>query len=168
MRKDNNIINEIAIDMMCNEKNMKNIEDVISDDVILKKIELLIDIEQRDNDGRTLLINSVCYERVKIVKFLLNRGADINIQDDMGFTALHFAVNAGNLEIIDLLLSYGAAVNSKNFLGNSPIMLARHSYSLEIFKLLKKYGADVCQKNNFGVSPMDKFVAYPKIIEILK
>ncbi len=47
-------------------------------------------------------------DRLKVINFLLDNGANIDIQATNEKTALHFACFNGYLEIIDLLLSRGA------------------------------------------------------------
>lgn len=47
-------------------------------------------------------------DRLKVINFLLDNGADIDIKARGGKTALHFACFNGYLEIIDLLLERGA------------------------------------------------------------
>ncbi|OXU25180.1 hypothetical protein TSAR_000576 [Trichomalopsis sarcophagae] len=57
--------------------------------------------------GRTPLFLAVDNENVRIVKMLLEKGADPNIEEN----TLHVAVSRGSLEIVELLVSYGIDVN---------------------------------------------------------
>jgi ankyrin repeat protein len=50
------------------------------------------DINHRDSDGSTPLINAVITNNLKKVKKLILQGANINIQDDAGYTALMWAI----------------------------------------------------------------------------
>lgn len=165
--KKNNIIEEIALDMGRSEKLMPDKCYVVSDDIILKKLEQVEDIEQTDRDGRTLLINAACYERKSAVEYLIKRKANVNARDNIGFTALHAAVQVGNVEIIKLLLENGADVNARNAYGNNPIMVTGHLLPKEVFKILMSYGADPNLKNDYGVSTIDTYAAYPDILSIL-
>ena len=54
------------------------------------------------------------YDNIRIVRFLIENGADIDHRDKAGFTALDFAAMNNNKEIIKLLLANGASVERNN------------------------------------------------------
>ena len=59
--------------------------------------------------GGTPLLRTVKARRLKLVKWLIDHGANINFQDPEGFSALHYAVTSTHtLSQIEELLSYGA------------------------------------------------------------
>ena len=63
-------------------------------------------------NGTTALTNAVCRGNVKSVKFLLERGADVNVYDyAYGHTVLHITLNRSHKTCFDLLLQSGADVN---------------------------------------------------------
>jgi ankyrin repeat protein len=57
----------------------------------------------------------------KIVEFLINSGADVNMQDVNGLTALMFAVIRGHLESVNLLLDVGADINLRDKYGETAL-----------------------------------------------
>ena len=73
----------------------------------------------------------------KIVKALLEAGANSNIQNNLGMTALMFACNIYLVEIVQLLLSHNANVHLKNSEGKSALDMV--SYNKELIDLLTKY-----------------------------
>ena len=111
---------------------------------------------------------AVIYKRVKVLEYLLNKGANPNEQDENGFTALHFAVQENSPDIVEILLKHKADVCLSDRFGNCALMRGRLNTSPEIFKLLLKYGADPQQKNIAGVCAMDVYVASPEIMSVLK
>lgn len=76
---------------------------------------------------------------LKLVKFFLKHGADIENQDNSG-TALHHACASpkSNLEIVKYLVEQGANINATNFWGETPLDKAT---SQEIKKYLMQNGA---------------------------
>lgn len=143
--------------MWCCEANMPNKNDIVSDEIIKNKIDDLQILNQKDRDGRNLLMFAVIYQRPMIVEYLLKKGLNVNEQDKNGFSALHFAVQSNRVDTIKSLLNYGADVNLKNEFGNIPLMLSNNVTPKEIFKLLIANGTDIYCPNNFGVTVANIF-----------
>jgi serine/threonine-protein phosphatase 6 regulatory ankyrin repeat subunit B len=72
-----------------------------------------IDINSKDEQGKTPLIYAVDNSHEGIAELLITHGADVNIKDENGRTPLCSAVLSGDLEIAELLISKGADVNEK-------------------------------------------------------
>ena len=66
------------------------------------------------NRNYTALMLASKYGELKIVKLLLEKGADINAKDNRGYTPLSEASIYGQLEVAKLLLEKGANVNAKD------------------------------------------------------
>lgn len=82
---------------------------------------------------------------LKVVKFLINEGINVNIINTYGSTALHSASYQGDLEIIKFLLEKGANPTIRNKDGKNPrdvaVIESRHNKDKpyrEIIKLLAK------------------------------
>lgn len=76
-------------------------------------------------------------DQIKVVKYLLENGADPNIRDKGGYCAIdHAAVNQ-DLELIKLLLEFGARVRRENYIlvAKRENILA-HVYNPECYRLL--------------------------------
>ena len=56
------------------------------------------------------------YNRVKIGKFLLNKGGCLGV-DNSGNTALHYSAYCGSLESVKYLITSGVPVDIENNLG---------------------------------------------------
>jgi ankyrin repeat protein len=90
----------------------------------------------------------------EIVKFLIEKGADINIRDNKGNTLMHYSVlpYGNNPLVIDLLLKKGMDVNGRNRDGETPL----HTVStMEGVELLIKKGADINAKDEKGRRPLE-------------
>ncbi|HBY06052.1 MAG: hypothetical protein UV38_C0002G0193 [candidate division TM6 bacterium GW2011_GWE2_42_60] len=99
-------------------------------------------VNNKDTDGRSPLMvvvrtgNILIPERIKIAKYLIENGADVNAISNDNSTALHAAANAGTLDIIKLLVEKGANVNTEDIYGFKPTYYARGQHKLDIVKYL--------------------------------
>lgn len=102
-----------------------------------------------------LLIKSVILDDMKMVKFLLTIGTDINCVDNIGFTPLWYAVWHCNFTMCEYLVKNGANVNHVYRMPNSqPLQYAIYNCNYRIVKLLIDNGTDIHTKHN-GKSIMD-------------
>ena len=78
----------------------------------LERLKLLVDevvdINIRDEYGKTALRYAVENGHLEVVKYLIDKGADINVKDNYGKTALTWASRNGHLEVAEFLKSKGA------------------------------------------------------------
>ena len=163
-----NVIEKIVIEMMCTaDEGYFSADEIVSDDKIIEQIKDVEDLELKDRDGRTLLLNAVCYKREKVVKYLIDRKASVNNADNQGFYPLHVAVMKGDYNITELLLKNGAEVNARNECGNTPLMLMNLNFPIDIVKILPQHGADPTLKNEYDVSALDVFGNIPSFSELL-
>lgn len=84
-------------------------------------------VSQRDKLGNTALHYAAKSGSRKLIKPLLDAGADPNNGNARGSTSLHFAVAGGHQEAARLLLQHGADANIKDKNDWSPSMLAERS-----------------------------------------
>ena len=117
-------------------------------------------IEERDDKGRTLLIDLCCrigwdiknfvgFKCIELIDWLLSKGADINAKDNDENTGLFFAVEYC-LELAELLLDKGADIKARNNLGLSPLLLAVKLGRINTVKLLISRGAPLQTKDLNG------------------
>ncbi|XP_019773681.1 poly [ADP-ribose] polymerase tankyrase [Dendroctonus ponderosae] len=111
----------------------------------------------RDLDGRhsTPLHFASGYNRVQVVEFLLQQGADVHAKDKGGLVPLHNACSYGHYEVTELLVKHGASVNVADLWKFTPLHEAAAKGKYEIVKLLLKHGADSSKKNRDGATALD-------------
>jgi ankyrin repeat protein len=91
---------------------------------------------------------------LEIIRFLVEKGADVNSKYRKGATPLHAAVLKSDFKIIWFLVEKGADVNSKNRNGATPLHAAVLKSDLEIIWFLVENGADVNGKDQIGITPL--------------
>ncbi|OAF69856.1 hypothetical protein A3Q56_02387 [Intoshia linei] len=118
-------------------------------------IELLLDAganinaycEKSRDTALSLACSSVKNEknRSKLVKLILDRGADIEHRNVSDYTPLCLAASDGHLDVIKILLSSGAEINARtgSKLGISPLMLASMNGHVEAVEYFLSKGADI-------------------------
>jgi ankyrin repeat protein len=81
-------------------------------------------IEVKDYDGWTPLIDASVSGRVQLVVELLKHGAHTEAENSDGWTALHLACSKGHLAVVTELVSGGANILVANHNGSLPIHCA--------------------------------------------
>lgn len=100
-------------------------------------------------------------ENKKIVRALLDYGAEVNARDTDDLTPLRFAVLADRIEIIRLLIDKGADVNARDFQGQTPLTVAAFNSAASVIEELLQRGAEANAKTNFGSTALMHAVNYP-------
>lgn len=94
-----------------------------------------------NNDNETALMRAD-FTKPRIVKLLLDAGANLHVVNSNGQSPLHAAVILGNVESVHLLLTAGADVNHEDNEGISVLKYAIVKSNLGIVELLVRNGVD--------------------------
>ncbi|KAK2865973.1 hypothetical protein Q7C36_002029 [Tachysurus vachellii] len=123
----------------------------------VKKLCTLQNVNCRDAEGRqsTPLHFAAGYNRVTVVEYLLQHGADVHAKDKGGLVPLHNACSYGHYEVVELLVIHGAVINVADLWKFTPLHEAAAKGKYEICKLLLQHGADPTKKNRDGNTPLD-------------
>lgn len=99
----------------------------------------------RKKRSRDALLSAAEDGRVEDVKFLVKKGADVNIASlKTGRTSLMRAAENGHLDVVAFLLQSGARINLKStYSGKTALMRAAQYGHAHIVRLLMEKGADV-------------------------
>ncbi|XP_067132613.1 ankyrin repeat domain-containing protein 50-like [Centruroides vittatus] len=102
-----------------------------------------IDLTIRDRCEYTFLHYAAKKNAPKIVKKLLEKGADPNAQDPYGDTALHIAAGRGFHEVVfELIQNPNIELDKQNEGGYTPLLCAVDSGFLKVVKILVEAGCD--------------------------
>lgn len=121
--------------------------------VVREFVESGGDINERQKNGRTLLMFASAGGHVHIIDYLMGAGADLRLRDDRGFSALMTGVEANKNPSVLSLLSYGADVNDYSNKGQTSLLLAAGRNFSGIVNTLLKSGADYSLADNKGWTP---------------
>ena len=104
---------------------------------LLNDDEIDIGIKTQDNNRLTALMYAIYDYKtdLNIIKYLIEKNADINIIDDYGNTALAYAIDKKNKEIIDLLIEKKANIEINGDKGFRVLATAIKSNDLELIEL---------------------------------
>ncbi len=71
-------------------------------DAVKKFVEYGADVNEKSN-GLTPLMFAARYNKIEILKYLLEKGADKDVKDDKGYTAIKYAENSKSAEAVAFL-----------------------------------------------------------------
>ena len=66
-------------------------------------IEIGVDVNHRDERGKTPLMYAILYKQTEIVSYLIKKGADYRAEDSNGLTILDYAEKSKSEEILKLV-----------------------------------------------------------------
>jgi ankyrin repeat protein len=94
------------------------------------------DVRAVNKNGMTLLHDAAALNLIGVAKFLVSKGANVNVQGMDNLTPLMVAVVQGSIEVAKFLISVGADVNAKHITGGTSLDIARGTGNMEMVRLL--------------------------------
>jgi uncharacterized protein len=89
------------------------------------------------------------------LRFLVARGAPVNMRDGKGITPLQIATSLGWTEGVEFLVANKADLDLSNDTGETPLIGAVHRRDSQLMRILLKGGADPDRADNSGRSARD-------------
>lgn len=162
-----NILIEILDDISLFEASAAGKFDVVAHEVF-KSPEKINDYSE---DGFTALGLAAYFGREEVARYLVLKGADVNLPSDNGFRVfpLHSAVAGNHTAIARMLIENNALVNVAQKSGVTPLHSAAQNGNIEIIILLLEKGAAVYARMEGGKLAADlaKEKGFDEIAEIL-
>lgn len=126
---------------------MKN---YVDENKIQEIIDSGVNINRRDEKGRTLLFELSAKRRIESIKILIKNGIDINAEDNYGRTVLSEAVNKIDGMMIRFLLENGASINHRNSSGRTVMHDAALEENDKVFEILMTQNPDLTITDHYG------------------
>ena len=131
-------------------------------DVMRYLLEYGIDVDAQSNTEHSTPLHLASYHGgFKVVRLLLNHGADTNMRNENGRTPLHGALVEMTDDLEDCyfdavrsLLEHGADVHAVDHDHVTPLHVASQSGSVKAARLLLRHGADVDALDNIHSTPL--------------
>ena len=119
-----------------------------------------LDVNVRDADNETPLLNVVFWNMTATATTLLDLGADVNASNiSSGDNSIHFAVSCSSHEIIPLLLAHGVTYAALNVHSRNIAHMAAMSADTKTIPTLanaKLNGLDLSLKDGDGKTPAER------------
>lgn len=110
------------------------------------------DVNLKTEDGKTVLYEAIRGGHSNIVKWLIDRGADVQACDP---SIVRYAVLGCDLDTVKLLMDKGAKINANSLEDEGTALHSAVSHHKgDVVRLLLDNGADVNVKNKNGDTPM--------------
>lgn len=133
----------------------------------IETISLIINscsnINSQNDDGKTPLYYAIETNNKKIIKLLIDHGADVNINPYNDTTLNAAIVHMCDQDIIDLFITHGYKLSPNDSL----LRCAIYFDNDDIIDLLINNGADVNQQDAYGQTPLHQAILYNKNYKVI-
>ena len=105
-------------------------------------------VNTRNVKGETALNIAIARSDDLWMKFLIGKGANVNLAASNGDTPLMTAARVGYTDAVDLLLQLGAKIDAENRMGETALILAVQQRRVDAVKQLMAKGANPDKKDS--------------------
>jgi ankyrin repeat protein len=117
---------------------------------VVRSIKSGVEIDARDEAGRTPLLIATHNNRVGAARVLIDAGADVNAKDSIADTPFLYAGAEGRIDILNMTLGAGANLKDTNRYGGTALIPAAHHGHPEAVRILLEAGVAPDHINRLG------------------
>lgn len=117
---------------------------------VQKQIDRGIDLDKKDEKGRTILFSLVAKRKMDAIKLLLRNGANLTVEDKYTKTVLDEACEKSDGVMIRFLLDNGFDINRKNSSGRTIFQDVALLGNYKNFQILMNYPINFNIKDSYG------------------
>ncbi len=125
------------------------------EELVAELLKQEIDVNERVEFGWTALLYASAQGYPKIVRSLLDAGANPDIGNVHGVTPLIFGAQYGNIDVCKTLLEYGANADLQDVYGMTALITATKTDHADVVQLLLGVGANRAIKDRDGMTALD-------------
>lgn len=125
---------------------------------LIENFEKEIGVNQTTNDWLSPLHLGVIGEHIQIIKYLIQKGANVNSLNSKRETPLHYAVHKNNFIVVNLLLEFKANVNLYDNEDLSALSIAILNGNEDIAKALIEAGTWLNHEESYGYTVLHRSV----------
>ncbi|NRA73502.1 MAG: ankyrin repeat domain-containing protein [Rickettsiales bacterium] len=92
----------------------------------------------KDKLGNSLLITAILHNRNNMAKFLISKGANVNLSNEEGMTPIMIAAKMKNFEVANFLIKKNCNLKKLDNSGNSALDYVAENKNSPIYLLIKK------------------------------
>ena len=133
----------------------------------VERILHFVEIDGTNRKGESAMIIAVKQSDIKMVQYLMDKGASVNTVDAEEISLLMMAVDGRNVKMVELLCENGVGVDYRNRMGCTALHIAVSKGYREIVSMLITRTNDVDIKSVKGWTPM-MFAVKSGHIEIVR
>ncbi|KAF4979153.1 hypothetical protein FZEAL_4581 [Fusarium zealandicum] len=137
-----------------------------ADEMAVLMAESGVDLERRDNGGRSLLWYGCRWKCQQLTRYLLEKGLGPHID---GFVPLTGAILGGSVAMVEVLLDLGVDLERSDVIGRTPLRIAFEGGLRDVVKFLYGKGASLknARLNDVQMKLMLKFLDLPQQTQVL-
>lgn len=145
-------------------KNYESIKRLFDQTKIKKDRIPNINHKYEENNNDTALYISIANKNIKMIRLLIDLGADLELKNNFGHTALHRGFSTRDESIISLLISAGGNINATDNNNETILMKATSVSDKKLTEMILLHNADVTLKNRFGETCFDLIPSYEMLL----